>query len=77
MAIFGKIGRESGSASQNRETHYLWGELTGMLKLCIACGKNSKYATVSWGLFNIKMNLTVLYNKVTQLIMNFQNIDIT
>ena len=22
--IFGKIGREGGSASQNRETHYLW-----------------------------------------------------
>ena len=29
--MFAKIGRESGSASQNRETHYLWGESTGML----------------------------------------------
>ena len=33
LSIFGKIGRESGSVSQNRETHFLWGEeLTGMIK---------------------------------------------
>ena len=30
FAIFGKIARESGSASQNRETHCICGELTGM-----------------------------------------------
>ena len=25
LVIFGKIGRDSGSASQNKESHYIWG----------------------------------------------------
>ena len=27
FAIFGKIGRESGSVSKNSVTHYLWGRV--------------------------------------------------
>ena len=27
LAFFGKTGRESGSASQIMETHYLWGRV--------------------------------------------------
>ena len=32
LANFGKIGRESGSGSKNRETHYLWGRVDGYVK---------------------------------------------
>ena len=35
LATLGKIGRESGSFSQNRETHYLLGRVTDNVMLCL------------------------------------------